>query len=224
LGLGGGVHTGAVEVGSSARSRVGNGVGLRSGRHEMGCVLAYDDGRWLRSHTRLLMNRLPFVVVVVCGCSKRMATRQGTRSILRRVLAGELALHVAGHVFWTWGAVTSTSYWQSARHHGRSCLSWKLRKAVAANLPAEAPLRRLGTVDNVAPVAASLRQTSRPLRARRASPLTLPVLILTLLSVFLVAYRGHRGLRIAAGPVVATAIMAVLGIIVQVAAVVCVGS
>ena len=130
-------------------------------------VLANDNSRWLRSHSGLLVYRLALVSVVVRGGPDRMATRQSTRGILRGVLAGELVLHVAGHVFrvWVWvrRAVTSTSDWQSARHHWRSCLAWKLREAVAANLPAEAALRRLGAVNNVAPVAASLRQTPRPL-------------------------------------------------------------
>jgi hypothetical protein len=124
-------------------------------------VLADDNSRWLRSHSGLLVYRLALVPVVVRGGPERMATRQSTRGILRGVLAGELVLHVAGHVFWVW--VTSTSDWQSARHHGRSCLVWKLRETVAANLPAKAALRRLGAVNNIAPVAASLRQTPRPL-------------------------------------------------------------
>ena len=130
-------------------------------------VMADDNSRWLGSHSRLLVYRLALVPVVVRGRPKKMATRQSTRGILRGVLTGELVLHVARHVVrvWVWvrRTVTSTSDWQSARHHRRSCLAWKLREAVAANLPAEAALRRLGAVNNVAPVAANLRQTPRPL-------------------------------------------------------------
>jgi hypothetical protein len=126
----------------------------------MGGILSYYDRRRLRPHTWLLMDRLALVVVKLGSRSKGMAARQRTRGVLRRVLSRELALHVIVQVFGVrWWVVAS--HWQSARHHGRSCLSWELREAVAANLAAEAALCLLGAVDNVAPVAsATLRQTS----------------------------------------------------------------
>ena len=49
----------------------------------------------LRSNTRLVMHRLTLVSVVVGSLTKRMAARHRPRRILCRVLAGELALHVA---------------------------------------------------------------------------------------------------------------------------------
>jgi hypothetical protein len=128
----------------------------------MGCVLPYDDRGRLRPDAWLLVYRLALVVVEFGSRSKWMAARQRARGILYGVLAGELALHVTGHVFGVWWWVVASD-WQSARHHGRSCLSGELRETVAANLAAEAALDRLGAVDNLAPVAgASLRQTSRP--------------------------------------------------------------
>lgn len=63
----------------------------------MGRVLANDNRRWLRANARLLTDGLALVIVVVGGGAKRMAAGQGTRSILGRVLARELALHVARH-------------------------------------------------------------------------------------------------------------------------------
>lgn len=126
----------------------------------MGGILSYDDRGRLGPHARLLVHRLALVVVEVGSRSKWMAARKRARGVLQRVLAGELALHVIVHVVGMWWVA---SYWQSARHHGRSCLSWELREAVAANLAAEAALDRLGTVNNLAPVAgASLRRAAGP--------------------------------------------------------------
>lgn len=129
---------------------------MRCSSHEMRCVLTYDDRGWLRPDARLLMHRLALVIVKVCCGTKRIASGQGTRCILHGILTRELVLHVARHSSCRWPAPC----WQSARHHGRSCLTWKRREAVARNLAAEAALDGLWALYNVAPVAAGLRHAS----------------------------------------------------------------
>jgi len=98
----------------------------------MGGVVVYER-TLLGPNARLVVHRLALVSVVIGSLSIRMAAWQSARGIVHRVLAGKLALDVAGHsVGMVWRDICS--HRQSAGHHGRSCLGRKLRKAVGAKL------------------------------------------------------------------------------------------